>query len=212
MLDTSSGLGAAITPSLPTRGLLTRIAARLQHGPPLTGYLRGLLLRRHFTSAGLIAVERGGPAPQVKNEQGQIHVGNILLYPGTRLWAHKGGVLRIGKGTYLNRGAEVIAWERIEIGKDCMIGWDALIMDTDLHPVGNRPLRNKPVVLGDHVWVGCRSIVLKGVTIGEHAIVSAGAIVTRDVPAWTVVAGHPAQVVGEVDPDAAARAIRGDAP
>ena len=187
-------------PVKPPRNLVSRVLARLKHGPPLTGYLRGLLLRRHFTTAGLIALERGSPAPLVKNEQGEMHCENILLYPGTRLWAHKGGVLRIGKGTYLNRGAEVIAWDYVDIGRDCMIGWDALIMDTDLHPVGDRPLRNKPVVIHDNVWIGCRAIVLKGVTIGEHAIVSAGAIVTRDVPPYTIVAGHPAQVVGRVDP------------
>jgi len=73
-------------------------------------------------------------------------------------------------------------------------------MDTDLHPVGDRPMVNKPVVIGDHVWIGCRSIVLKGVTIGDHAIVSAGAIVTKDVAPYTIVAGHPAHQVGRVGP------------
>ena len=38
-------------------------------------------------------------------------------------------------------------------------------------------------------------IILKGVTIGEGAIVGAGSVVTKDVPAWTVVAGNPAKVV-----------------
>lgn len=38
-------------------------------------------------------------------------------------------------------------------------------------------------------------IILKGVTVGEGAIVGAGSVVTKDVPAWTVVAGNPAQIV-----------------
>ena len=41
-------------------------------------------------------------------------------------------------------------------------------------------------------------IILKGVTIGEGAVVGAGSVVTKDVPAWTVVAGNPAKVVKEL--------------
>jgi acetyltransferase-like isoleucine patch superfamily enzyme len=192
-------LTATLDPTRVGKSFVQKILGRLRNGPPVTGYLRGLALRRHFTSVGILAVEKGGPAPFVKSEGGEIHAENILLYPGTRLWANKGGVIRIGNGTYLNRGAEVIAWDRVDIGRDCMIGWDVVILDTDLHAVGTRPLVNKPVSIGDRVWIGCRCIVLKGVTIGEGAIVSAGAIVTRDVAPYSVVAGHPAKVVGQVD-------------
>ena len=38
-------------------------------------------------------------------------------------------------------------------------------------------------------------IILKGVTVGEGAIVGAGSVITKDVPAWTVVAGNPARVI-----------------
>ncbi|GJM21588.1 MAG: hypothetical protein DHS20C15_15030 [Planctomycetota bacterium] len=181
------------------RGVLARVLARLRNGPSPLAYLRGLWLRRHFDRCGLLAVEGGGPLPRIKNEAGTLTAENILLYPGVRLWAHKGGALHIGNGTYLNHGAEVIAWESVTIGRDCMIAWDALIMDTDLHPVGDRPLRNAPVVIEDRVWIGARALVLKGVTLGEGAIVSAGAIVTKDVPAYHVVGGTPARVLGRVD-------------
>jgi len=191
-------------PALPTpKSFVQKVVGRLANGPPVFGYVRGLMLRKHFTSLGILGVEKGKPAPWVKNEGGEIHAENILLYPGTRLWAHKGGVIRIGNGTYLNRGAEIIAWERVEIGADCMIGWDVAIMDTDLHAVGDRPLENRPVIIGDNVWIGCRSIILKGVTIGDHAIVSAGAIVTKDVAPYTIVAGHPAREVARIDGEGA---------
>jgi len=181
------------------KNFVARVLGRLRHGPSPLAYLRGLLARRHFDRCGLLAIEGGGPRPRIKNEGGTLTAENILLYPGVRLWAHKGGALHIGNGTYLNHGAEVIAWERVTIGRDCMIAWDALIMDTDLHPVGDRPLRNAPVVLEDRVWIGARAMVLKGVTVGEGAIVSAGAIVTKDVPAYHVVGGTPARVIGRVD-------------
>ena len=46
--------------------------------------------------------------------------------------------------------------------------------------------------------IGMNCIILKGVTIGEGAIVGAGSVVTKDVPAWTVVAGNPAIFVKKI--------------
>ncbi len=58
--------------------------------------------------------------------------------------------------------------------------------------------RTAPVSIGNDVWIGCRSIVLKGVSIGDGAIVAAGSVVTKDVPAYTLVAGNPAQIKKKV--------------
>jgi len=61
------------------------------------------------------------------------------------------------------------------------------------------PLRTTarlPITIGDRAWIGSRAVVLKGVTIGEGAVVAAGAVVHEDVPAWTVVGGVPAKVIG----------------
>ena len=56
-------------------------------------------------------------------------------------------------------------------------------------------VNSKPIKICDDAWIGMNCIILKGVTIGEGAIVGAGSVVTKDVPAWTVVAGNPAKVV-----------------
>ncbi|HBN4333859.1 TPA: maltose O-acetyltransferase, partial [Escherichia coli] len=55
--------------------------------------------------------------------------------------------------------------------------------------------------IGDNVWIGFQAAILKGVTIGEGAVVAARAVVTKDVPAWSVVAGNPAKVVKEIPRD-----------
>ncbi|MGH3426277.1 MAG: CatB-related O-acetyltransferase [Mycobacteriales bacterium] len=51
-----------------------------------------------------------------------------------------------------------------------------------------------PIEVGNNVWIGDAAILLSGVTVGDGAVIAAGAVVTRDVPAFAVVAGSPARV------------------
>lgn len=112
-----------------------------------------------------------------------------------RIEVYSGGVLSIGKGTYLNRNVQIVVQESVVIGQQVKIGWDTVIMDTDLHGHSGKPARSRPVVIGDNVWIGCRALILKGVRIGDGAIVAAGAIVTKDVPPLAVVASPSASVL-----------------
>jgi acetyltransferase-like isoleucine patch superfamily enzyme len=163
---------------------------------PLAYRLWGWWVARRFTRAGWLACAPGFPKVRVRNLGGVVEAGNCLFFPGVQLEVGKGGRLGIGTGTYLNRGTEIIAWKEVSIGRDCMIGWDVLIMDTDQHPLPGRGLDNRSVRIGDRVWIGARATVLKGVTIGDGAIVGACAVVTRDVPAGAVVTGPSAQLRG----------------
>ena len=161
---------------------------------PLTYRAWGWWVARHFTRAGWLACTPGFPKVRVRNLGGRVEAGNCLFFPGVRLEVGRGGRLQIGTGTYLNRDTEVVAWEEVTIGRDCMIGWDVLIMDTDQHPVPGRGLQNRPVRIGDRVWIGARATILKGVTIGDGAVVGACSVVTADVPAGAVVTGPRAAV------------------
>lgn len=53
----------------------------------------------------------------------------------------------------------------------------------------------KTIHIQDDAWIGFNSTRLKGVTIGKGAIVAAGSVVTKDVPAFSVVAGNPAKII-----------------
>jgi len=121
----------------------------------------------------------------------------ILLATGPRKSQPR---IVIGRGTYCNRFTMFDASERIEVGRDCMIGPFCYITDHDHgylpdKAVGEQPLLSSAVRIGRNVWLGAGVTVLKGVTIGDNAVVGAGAVVTRHVPPGRKVAGVPASEI-----------------
>ena len=160
-------------------------------------HLNGIWFARKTTHHGIIVVSGGHPSPKIFNRGGTITIENCQFYNGVRLEVYRGASLFIGNGTYLNRNTVIITVGNIKIGKNCRIGWDVVIMDSDLHPVDalDQPTESKPVIIGNDVWIGCRSIILKGVQIGDGSAVAAGSIVTKDVPPNSIVGGVPARII-----------------
>jgi len=114
------------------------------------------------------------------------------------------GHLEIGDCVLMSPGSRVSASDEITLGDGVMFARGAYVTDSDWHTIYDRTTRAEeasPVHIGKNVWLGDHSTVLKGVTIGENSVVAARAVVTRDVPANVVVAGNPAGVVKELDPD-----------
>jgi len=128
------------------------------------------------------------------------------LQLGLTLWfqgpghVRRGGT-RIGAGTLINRDCALDTRGGLRIGRHVSISPEVAILtaDHDRDRPGF-PLRTRPVVIGDHVWIGMRATILPGITIGRGAVVAAGAVVTRDVAPLSVVAGVPARVIGDRDP------------
>jgi len=131
----------------------------------------------------------------VVNKGGTIEVESCSFEPGVRLELMPGARLSIGKGVYLNRNVHIVVGEAVSIGDMTKIGWDTVIMDTDLHGHSGRPAVPRPVIIENNVWIGCRAVILKGVRIGCGAVVGAGAIVTKDVPPLAVVGSPQAQIL-----------------
>lgn len=123
--------------------------------------------------------------------------GEFKIYAGSYIRVIQGGTLIIHDG-FINEDTQITCGDLIEIGHGCTIGRDVIIRSYDGHEViGSDNKIALPIHIGNHVWIGQRAIILKGVTIGDGAIVAAGAIVTKDVPAHSIVAGNPARVVRE---------------
>jgi acetyltransferase-like isoleucine patch superfamily enzyme len=110
------------------------------------------------------------------------------------------GSVVIGDHVRINAGCFLVSYAGITIGNDCLIGEYASVRDADHGIAGDQPIRGQPhrsapIVIEDNVWIGRGVAVLRGVRIGAGAVVGANSVVTRDVPAKSVVAGCPARVI-----------------
>ena len=122
-----------------------------------------------------------------------ILMGQYVQMAGVRSSGQK---VAIGRGTIINRGCLLYATGGLIIGEHVSISAGTWLV-TGSHEINHPlfPVEYKPIVIGNHVWVGMRATILPGVTIGEGAVVMAGAMVTRDVPPYAIVGGVPARVV-----------------
>lgn len=120
--------------------------------------------------------------------------GSVAVLTGTRIIIDRGATLHLGSG-YINCDARISCLTSISIGADAAISEQVVIRDHDSHELtGASGPSCAPIAIGDHVWVGFRSVILKGVTIGDGAVIAAGSVVTRDVPPRALAAGVPALV------------------
>lgn len=140
--------------------------------------------------------------------QGRLTIGDNCV-----LWAHKEpnefltfspeAVIEVGARTRLN-GTSIQCKKQVSIGKDVMAG-SCMIVDTDFHSVHfehrDDPAYYKtwPVIIKDRVWLAGQAAILKGVTVHEEAVVGFRSVVTKDVPAKTIVAGNPAREVAKIE-------------
>ena len=122
----------------------------------------------------------------------------LLLGQHVQLGGIRSTKVSIGKGTVINEGCFLYTTGGLIIGENVSISAGAWMV-TGTHDM-NDPLfpdDYRPIVIGNHAWIGVRATLLAGITIGEGAVVMAGAVVTRDVPPYAVVGGVPARVVSQ---------------
>lgn len=123
-----------------------------------------------------------------------------------------GGRTRLSDNTFLGRnpnfnGLIVNGIGKVVIGDNFHSGTGCLII-TSIHnydhgkkiPYDETHIE-KPVIIGDNVWLGDKVTILGKVTIGDGAIVQAGAVVIKDVPSGAIVGGNPAQIFKYRDMD-----------
>ncbi len=107
----------------------------------------------------------------------------------------------VGDNFYAGYNCTILDVAEVKIGDNCMIGPNVGIY-TAGHSIEPKD-RNKsgygiPITIGNDVWIGGSCVILAGVTIGDNSVVAAGSVVTKDVPANTIVAGNPAKILKNI--------------
>ena len=157
----------------------------LQYIPmqPMPGYKIGYALRRFV----------------VKRLLGDWCGKNVIVK--NKAYFGNGSRLKVGNRSQLGQNCRLNG--TISIGDDCLMGPDVIMMATShefcdvsmpMNRQGERP--EKPISIGNDVWIGTRVIILPGVSIGNQSIVAAGAVVTKSFPPRSIIGGVPAKIIG----------------
>lgn len=167
------------------RSCLARITGKLRLlGDVEVGFQCGPNRRKHCETVLLVG------------KSGQLKVrGQFLLSQGSQMLVN--GKMDIGKECGFNDDAYILCEKRIVLGRDVRVGRCVTIRDSNGGHWMNSPgfRIEKPIVIGDHVWLCEGCTIMPGVTIGSGAVVGARAVVFNNVPPNSLVIGNPAKVV-----------------
>ena len=153
----------------------------------------------------------------------KVIIGDGCVLSNKIIFEKNSGKVIIGNNTYIGANTKIISCDSVKIGNNVQISWDVTIYDHDgnslnymdrseevkgyyknfnsgemLKDFNWNNVKTKPIIIEDDVWIGFGVIILKGVKVGKGAIISAGSVVSKDVEAFTAVAGNPAKAIKKI--------------
>lgn len=178
----------------------------------LTGKRKGDAAWNYILEAGAVVHKTA----TIRNKSG--NKAAIRIGPGSHVCGNltvwnNGGRIEIGANSFIGECTRIYSVKSVKVGDHVQIAHNCNIFDSNVHSLDHlqrrkefeqylfkglsklHDLREANVEIEDDVWIGAGSFVLKGVKIRKGAIVAAGSVVTKDVPAFAVVAGNPAKLI-----------------
>jgi acetyltransferase-like isoleucine patch superfamily enzyme len=196
--------------------LIARPAYRVLRIPFLIAEVcKELVKRQRCTAAAGSKLHSSSRIFNIQGDRTKITIGTGSQVYGDLLVMRHGGCIEIGRNSFVSEGSRIWSARNIKIGDRVLISHDVNIHDTSSHsksayarqehyraghPRSLVGVDEEAILIEDDVWIGFGSTILQGVTIGQGAIVGACSVVTRDVVAYTIVAGNPARPIGKSCP------------
>lgn len=143
----------------------------------------------------------------VINRGAKITIGSdVVIAEDVSFHVGQGAVLFIGDHVFIGRGSVIASNLKVEIGSGTQIAHYVTLIDTD-HVFDQPHLslleqggESQPIQIGKEAWIAAQAVILKGRQIGDHAVIGACTVTSRDVPAYTVVAGNPLREIRSFKP------------
>ncbi len=140
--------------------------------------------------------------PKVK---GEIIFNSGITIEDNVIFGARSGAISIGNNSFIGSSVIIQSYKNADIfiGNNVLIAAKTSIFSTN-HLISD-PMKGyfgesgKTIHIHDNVWIGANSVITSGVVIGEYSIVGAGSVVTKDIPACSMVAGNPAKVIKQYD-------------
>lgn len=109
--------------------------------------------------------------------------------------------INIGNNVFINQNCTIYDLAEISIGDNVMIGPNVSIISAS-HPIDPSQrfthILGKPIIIEKNVWLAAGTTIIGGVTVGKNSVIAAGSVVTKDVPANTLVGGNPAKIIRSI--------------
>lgn len=127
--------------------------------------------------------------------------GTVSLGSGCRISVGTDAILTLGDNFSISGRSSIICQKEISFGDNCLLSWDILIMDTDFHKIldSDNKVVNLPdsILIGNHVWIRCRSTILKGVHVEDDIVIAAGSFITRSLTKSNSIYGVNGRILKE---------------
>lgn len=127
--------------------------------------------------------------------------GAVCLNTGVTIQVFQRAILEMGEA-YINCGATIMCGNKITIGNDILIARDVFIYDSDFHDIlnecGIKTNIDKEIKIGNHIWIGVKSMIMRGVKIEDGAVIAANSTVLGKVKKDMLVSGSPARAFMKV--------------
>jgi acetyltransferase-like isoleucine patch superfamily enzyme len=126
-------------------------------------------------------------------------IDTVWIRPGVTIWWPERisvGISSLNEDIHLNGFGDITIGDRVLVGHRCTLFSDEHVFEDPDKLIWFQGRKAAAICIEDDVYLGCNAVVLAGVTIRRGAVIGAGSVVTKDVPAFAIVAGSPARVIG----------------